>query len=175
VASSFDPGPDNVPDMPELDMGPAPDQEVGFDLWITVTSGHTTPTVQPMTSDGDLEGRVSALEDRVDGIEEDARAARLLAAAVDRDIVTLTKKVDTNRKMINEATLQTRARFDAVDKRLDRFEASVDRRFEQVDAKFEQVDRNFAEVRARFDQLAGGMEHISGMLTILIDREDGRQ
>ena len=113
----------------------------------------------------ELEARVSALESRIEEVALDAKAARHLAAARDRDLADLTIKVDANRRAINALGVQTAERFDRLDRRIDRFEERVDARFEHVDARFEQVDRGFADMRARFDQTAAGMQRIVDLLT----------
>ena len=117
-----------------------------------------------MTQPSDLEARVAALESRVGELaadaqaaREDATAARHLAAARDRDISDLAVKVDANRSAINALGEQTRERFDA-----------VDRRFDQLESK---VDEGFAQVRGQLDGTAAGLEHITGLLTTLIDQQ----
>lgn len=132
-----------------------------------------------MAEDGrDHEERISHLEERVDGIAEDATAARHLAAGADRDLSDLGIKVDANRKAINALGLQTAGRFDEVFRRFDavdqRFDA-MDQRFgafeERVELRFDEMDRGFLEVRGRLDAAAAGQEQIVGLLTRLIDDE----
>ena len=109
-----------------------------------------------MSQTPEWEPRVAALEVRIEEVAADAAAARHLAAARDRDLADLSVKVDANRKAINALGVQTAARFDRLERR--------------VEAGFAQVDANFAEVRGRLDQVAAGFEHISGMLTTLMER-----
>jgi chromosome segregation ATPase len=141
-----------------------------------------------MAEPPDIEARVSALEVRVEAAAADAKAARHLAAAHDRDLADLGVKVDANRKAINALGVQTaerfdrlEGRFDRLEGRFDRFEGEVRERFTQIDAKlvqfdakfdakFDQVDAGFAEMRHRFDQTAAGMDRIVQLLT---DRDDG--
>ena len=118
-----------------------------------------------MSPSPDLESRVAALEVRVEEVAADATAARHLAAARDRDLADLGVKVDANRKAINALGVQSAARFDRLDQRGDRLE-------DKVDAGFAQSDANFAEMRARLDQAAAAFEHIGGMLTTLIERDE---
>ncbi len=113
----------------------------------------------------DLESRVAALEVRVEEVAADAKAAHHLAAARDHDLSDLAVKVDANRKAINALGVQTAARFDRLESRVDRLE-------EKVDAGFAKVDAGFAEVRGRLDQTAAGLEHIGGLLTTLIERDE---
>ncbi|MDN5914423.1 MAG: hypothetical protein L0I76_04835 [Pseudonocardia sp.] len=134
-----------------------------------------------MTEPPDIEARVTALEVRMEQAASDAAAARHLAAARDRDLADLTVKVDVNRSAINALGVQTAARFDRLEARVesgfaqvDRRFAQIDQRFAQIDRQFEQVDRNFAEIRGRLDQTAAGQQQITDMLTTLIERQDGR-
>jgi hypothetical protein len=118
-----------------------------------------------------LEARVAALEAQVVALaadtraaREDATAARHLAAARDRDMADLMVKVDANRSAINALGEQTRAQFDAVDRRFD----AVDRRFEALERK---VDDGFIEMRGKFDATAAGLDRITGMLDTLISQQ----
>jgi hypothetical protein len=113
----------------------------------------------------DLEPRVTALEARVEEVAADAAAARHLAAARDRDLADLGVKVDANRKAINALGVQTAARFDRLEQRVEAGFASVDERFAKVDA-------GFMEMRGRFDQVAAGFEHIGGLLATLLERDE---
>lgn len=102
-------------------------------------------------------------------VAADAAAARHLAASHDRDIADLGVKVDAHRAAINALGVQTAARFDRLEDRVERLEDKVDRGFAEVHGKFDQVDRGFTEMRGKFDQLAGGMQQI---ITLLTDRDD---
>jgi len=84
-------------------------------------------------------------------VAADAAAARHLAAARDRDLADLGIKVDANRSAINALGVQTAARFDRVDERVDRLEAKV--------------DAGFTEMRGKLDQTAAGMQQIVDLLT----------
>jgi outer membrane murein-binding lipoprotein Lpp len=111
-----------------------------------------------MSSSPELESRVAALEVRIEEVAADAMAARHLAAARDRDLADLGVKVDANRKAINGLGVQTAARFDRLEDKVDRLE--------------DKVDTGFAEMRGRLDQAAAAFEHIGGMLTTLIERDE---
>jgi hypothetical protein len=106
----------------------------------------------------DLDARVSALEVRIEEVAADAVAARHLAAARDRDLADLGVKVDANRKAINALGVQTAARFDRLEERVDNLE--------------HKVDTGFAEMRGKFDQAAAGHEYVVGLLTTLIERDE---
>lgn len=84
-------------------------------------------------------------------VAADAAAARHLTAARDRDLADLGIKVDANRSAINALGVQTAARFDRVDERVDRLEAKV--------------DAGFTEMRGKLDQTTAGMQQIVDLLT----------
>jgi chromosome segregation ATPase len=59
-----------------------------------------------MGSMEELEGRVTALEVQMRNVRQDAAAARVLAGGADRDVSTLTAKVDANTRLM-EALRET--------------------------------------------------------------------
>jgi hypothetical protein len=129
-----------------------------------------------MGSPADFEARLAAVESRLEEVAADAAAARHLAAARDRDLADLTVKVDATRSTLNGFGVQTAARFDRLENKVDTGFAEmrakfdqVDARFDQIDAKFDMVDAGFMEMRAKFDQTAAGMQQIVELLT---DRDD---
>ncbi len=83
-------------------------------------------------------------------------------------------KVDANRTVINALGEQTRARFDQVDARFDQVDARFDRLEQQVDGLSARVDGGFTEIRGRLDATASGLEHITGLLDMLIAGQGGR-
>lgn len=89
-----------------------------------------------MSETPDLEARVAALQTRVG---------------------ELTVKVDANRSAINALGEQTRARFDALEYK--------------VNALEHKVDDGFIEMRGKFDVMAAGQERIVAMLDTLIERD----
>lgn len=107
---------------------------------------------------GDLEPRVAALENqvrdltgRVQGTEQDAAAARVLAGAADRDVGEI-------RGEIRDFRRATTASFNAM-------------RQDFVDLR-EHVDQGFTEMRGRFDGTAAGLQQIAERLqAVLDDRE----
>jgi uncharacterized protein YceH (UPF0502 family) len=123
---------------------------------------------------GDLESRVSALEEqvlnltgRVQSTEQDAAAARVLAGAADRDVSEF-------RSEVREFRRATTASFDAlrqdfVDLRQD----FVDLRQDFVDLRAH-VDDGFVEMRGKFDVMAAGQHQIVDLLqTIITDQGRG--
>lgn len=50
---------------------------------------------------GDLEGRVTAVEHELRQVRDDAAAARVLASGADRDVSVLGAKLDAHTKVLN--------------------------------------------------------------------------
>ena len=106
---------------------------------------------------GDLEPRVSALEEqvrdltgRVHASEQDAAAARVLAGAADRDVSEF-------RGEIRDFRRATTASFNAL-------------RQDFVDLRTH-VDNGFTEMRGKFDVMASGQQQIVDLLqTIVTDQ-----
>jgi chromosome segregation ATPase len=135
-----------------------------------------------MTQSSDHEARIARLEVRIEEVAADARVARHLAAANDRDYSDLAVKVDAHRRAINALGERTRAGFDRVDERFDRVDerfAQVDERFDRLEGRFtgleDRVDgletemrAGFAAMRHGFDQTAAGFARIAE----LIDSQD---
>jgi hypothetical protein len=120
----------------------------------------------------EIEARLSAVEARVEEAAADAAAARHLAAARDRDLADLAVKVDANRKAINALGVQTAARFDGLERKVDEGFADVRSEmragFAAVDDKFGTIDDRFLEVRGLLDQTAAFQEHTARLLDRLI-------
>jgi ABC-type uncharacterized transport system ATPase component len=103
---------------------------------------------------GDLESRVSPLEEqvrdlrgRVQATEQDAAAARVLAGAADRDVSEF-------RGEIREFRRATNASFNAL-------------REDFVDLR-QDFDNGFTEMRGKFDVMAGGQQQIVDLLQTAI-------
>jgi hypothetical protein len=101
-------------------------------------------TLLDMSQPPDHEARFAALDVETRAARQDALAARHLAAAHDRDIADLAVKVDAIRSALNAHSVQTRERFDALERKM---------------------DNGFAEMRGKFDATAAGMEQIVRLLT----------
>jgi hypothetical protein len=109
---------------------------------------------------GDLESRVSSLEEqvrdlagRVQSSEQDAAAARVLAGAADRDVSEF-------RGEIRDFRRATTASFHAL-------------RQDFVDIRTH-VDNGFTEMRGKFDVMAAGQDQIVELLqTITTDQGHG--
>ena len=107
---------------------------------------------------GDLESRVSALEDQVRDLtgrvrttERDAAAARVLAGAADRDVSEF-------RGEIREFRRATTVSFNALRQDF------VDLRQDFVDLRTH-VDNGFTEMRGKFDVMTAGQQQIVELLT----------
>jgi hypothetical protein len=95
---------------------------------------------------------------RLQAAEQDARAARVLAGAADRDVTEIRADI---RDFRNATTASFNAlRQDFVDLR------------SHVDQRFEQVDRGFAEMRGKLDATAAGQQRIVELIESLIDPQD---
>ena len=113
---------------------------------------------------GDLESRVSALEEQVRDLTglvqasgQDAAAARVLAGAADRDVIEF-------RGEIREFRRATTGSFNALRQDF------VDLRQDFVDLR-NHVDNGFTEMRGKFDVMAAGQQQIVGLLqTIITDQ-----
>jgi hypothetical protein len=116
---------------------------------------------------GDLESRVSSLEEqvrdltgRVQSTEQDAAAARVLAGAADRDVSEF-------RGEIRDFRHATTASFNALRQDF------VDLRQDFVDLRAH-VDNGFIEMRGKFDVMAAGQDQIVELLqTIITDQGHG--
>jgi hypothetical protein len=125
---------------------------------------------------GDLEPRVSALEQqvrdltgRVQGSEHDAAAARVLAGTADRDVSEF-------RGELRDFRYGTTASFnslrqDFVDLRQDfvNLRQGFASFREHVDRRFEQVDQGFTEMRGKFDAAAAGQQQIVDLIQTVIN------
>lgn len=118
-----------------------------------------------MANGPDLEARVSALETQMQQVAADAAAARHLAAANDRDLSSLSVKVDAHRAAINALGVQTAARFDRIDGRLDKMDGRFDRMDERIDGLESEMRAGFNEMRGKLDQTAAGLQQIVTLLT----------
>jgi uncharacterized protein Yka (UPF0111/DUF47 family) len=126
----------------------------------------------------EIEARLSAVEARAEEAAADAAAARHLAAARDRDLADLAVKVEANRSAINALGVQTAARFDRLEGRVDRLERKVDEGFADVRSEmragFAAVDDRFLEVRGLLDRTAAFQERTAELLDrLLVERGDG--
>lgn len=95
---------------------------------------------------------------RLQAVEQDAAAARVLAGAADRDVTEI-------RTEIRDFRSATTASFNALRQDF------VDLR-SHVDQRFGQVDRGFAEMRGKLDAAAAGQQRIVELIESLIDQRD---
>jgi hypothetical protein len=101
----------------------------------------------------ELEGRVSALEEQMRYVREDAAAARVLAGGADRDVAALAAKLDANTRLMEamrETQVEDHGHIIELQKGVDRLE----RRFEISEQTSEQ----------RFGRLEQGQAMILDLL-----------
>lgn len=115
-----------------------------------------------MTESGDLEPRVSALENemgnvrrRVERTERDVEAARLLAGAADRDTAEL--KRDWREFHKQNLRLHNATRTDLADLQ------------QRMTAVEQTMGLGFAEMRGKFDAAAAGQAQIVALLDRLLE------
>ncbi len=114
-----------------------------------------------------LESRLTDLTEDVRASRQDAAAARVLAGGADRD-------VQQNRAEIRDFRQATTLTLNALrETQLDHGQQLRAQSALPTELN-DKVDQGFLEVRAKFDQMAGGMQHITGLLTNIISTEDGQ-
>lgn len=115
-----------------------------------------------------LEGEVLELKRRVQGTEQDAAAARILAGAADRDVSEFRGEIRDFRQAV--AGGFNAMRHDFVDLRQEFVDLRQD--FGDLRQEFttlrDHVDRGFVEMRGKFDAAAAGQQQIVGLLEVII-------
>jgi chromosome segregation ATPase len=106
---------------------------------------------------GDHEQRISSLESRVDAVEKDAKAARALIVAVDRDYSSLQTDVRGIKRMLAAHVQQTDERFTALQT--------------EMRAGFSEVRDDITELRTSQTEMRGDIRAISTKLDRLIDQD----
>jgi methyl-accepting chemotaxis protein len=121
-------------------------------------------TLPDMAQPPDLEGRVAALENRVEeltqrvqGSERDAAAARVLAGGADRDVEQI-------RGEIRDFKQATTVSFNAMREDINDLRTEMRSGFAEMRSGFAEVDRGFVEMCGRLDATAAGIEQIANML-----------
>lgn len=138
-----------------------------------------------------LESQVGDLNRRVRANEQDARAARVLAGAADRDVADLGGEVRGLRGEFNDFRGEVRGEFNDLrgefnDLRgefndfrgeFNDFRRATVSSFNalrtDMNDRFKLVDDGFAEMRAKFDLAAAGQQQIVGLIQGLIDDRGG--
>ena len=140
-----------------------------------------------MAASNNLEARVTALETqvqelttRVRHIEQDARAARVLAGGADRDVTEIRAEIRDFRQAAAASFNTMGEDITGLRKNFTRLRTDfIDLRVEVIDLRTEMnnrlaaVDNGFAEMRGKFDAAAAGMEQIANLLNLLIDQQGG--
>jgi len=92
-------------------------------------------------------------------VRQDA-AARVLAGGADRDVSAFGTKLDAHTKTLN-ALRQTQLEHST----------QLREHGERLTALEQKVDDGFTEVRGKLDATAAGLDHITGLLTTLINQQ----
>lgn len=120
-----------------------------------------------------LESQVGDLNRRVRSSEQDARAARVLAGAADRDVADLGGEVRGLRGEVTELRGEIHDfRGEFTDFRRATVSSFNALRADMND-RFKLVDNGFSEMRAKFDLAAAGQQQIAGLIQGLIDARGG--
>jgi chromosome segregation ATPase len=153
----------------------------------------------------ELEGRVTALEEQMREVRENAAAARVLAGGADRDVGALGAKVDAHTRLLG-ALRETQVedhghilelqkgvgrlerRFEVSDQRFGRLEQQVggltgrfdglEQRFDGLEQRFDGLEQRFDGVEQRFDgveQRFDGVEQGQAMILDLLRRRNGEE
>jgi chromosome segregation ATPase len=121
----------------------------------------------------ELEARVTAIEDKLRRIGEDAAAARVLAGGADRDVTAFAATLDAHRELL-EALRQTQvdhgARIDHHSRKLEEHGRLLQDLEREVRAGFSEM-RN--EMRNGFAKLAINQSEIATLLRQIANPEPG--
>lgn len=115
---------------------------------------------------------LSDVRRRLQAVEQDAAAARVLAGAADRDVGEIRAEIRDFRQATTASFNALRADF--VDLRQDFSDLRQD--FSGLREDFsglrDHVDRGFIEMRGKFDATAAGQQRIVELIESLIDQQD---
>jgi chromosome segregation ATPase len=133
-----------------------------------------------MAASNNLEARVTALETqvqelttRVRRVEQDARAARVLAGGADRDLTEIRADIRDFRQITSASVNAMREDITNLRRNFTNLRTEVTDLQTQMNNRFAAVDNGFIEMRGKFDATAAGMEQITNLLTTLIDQRGG--
>jgi chromosome segregation ATPase len=129
----------------------------------------------------ELDDRMTAVEQKLQLVGEDAAAARVLASEADRDVSVFGAKLDAHTKTLNalretqiehgQQLIQHGQRLASLEGRIDRLERKVDDGFARMDQEFALVNQGFAKVENQFAKLGAGMAHITTLLERIAESE----
>ena len=131
-----------------------------------------------MSDPGDLERRVTALEQEVarlsgelERAHEDTEAARLLASGADRDVSDVRGQLRAQRLLLQalrDTQIEQGKRLDRLEHRMDRIELrmnALEDRMTGLDTRLtDRMDALEAEMREGFAKIHTGMSHIVTLL-----------
>jgi hypothetical protein len=121
-----------------------------------------------------LEADVAGLRARLEHVERDAAAARILAGGADRDVGEIRSDLREFRAQNNRVLNATRADLTDLREHVDRGFARVDERFARVDARFARVDEQFAQVDRNFLTVRGMLDGVAAGQQLIVDILRGR-
>lgn len=116
----------------------------------------------------ELEGRVTALEQQMRSVRQDAAAARVLAGGADRDVAALSARLDAQTRLM-EALRQTQVEDHATIADLSRDVAGVKGDVAELKGDMAEVKGDIGELKVGFLNLARGQE----MIVELLRRRNG--
>jgi hypothetical protein len=117
----------------------------------------------------ELEARVTALENQVGAIRQDAAAARVLAGGADRDVSAFGAKLDTHKKLL-DALRETQIEHGEILK-------GHSREFVELKAEmrggFADVKGEMVEMRGEMAEMRGGFAEVKGEMVEMRDEITG--
>jgi chromosome segregation ATPase len=112
----------------------------------------------------ELEARVSALENQMRGVRQDAAAARVLAGGADRDVSAFGAKLDAQQRLL-EALRETQIEHG---RRL----AGHDGRFDHVEGRFDHLEQRFDALESQMWQGFTNLERGQNVILDLLRRRN---
>ena len=113
----------------------------------------------------ELEARVSALENQMRGVRQDAVAVRVLAGGADRDVSAFGAKLDSQQRLL-EAVRETQIEHG---RRL----AGHDGRFDHVEGRFDHLEQRFDALESQMWQGFTNLERGQNVILDLLRRRNG--
>jgi chromosome segregation ATPase len=124
----------------------------------------------------ELEGRVSALEEQMRHVREDAAAARVLAGGADRDVAALASKLDANTRLmeaLRETQVEDHGHIIELQKGVGRLERRLEISEQRSEQRFGRLEQQVGGLTARFDGLEGRFDGQEGRFDGLEGRVGG--
>jgi hypothetical protein len=112
------------------------------------------------SDDERLEADAAGRRGRLDRVEQDAAAARVLAGGADRDVADIRVELREFREHNNRVLNAMREDLTDIRERL----VQVDGRFVQVDGRLDRLEQNVVGIRGVLDAQAAGQQQIIALL-----------